>query len=55
MTYPEATVLLLCMVTVPTVRPAAVMAVVAAACVSPARVGTDTCWVTGVNDLIACV
>jgi hypothetical protein len=43
MTSPEATLLLDCVVTVPTVRPAPVIAVVAAACVSPATLGTLTC------------
>src|SRR5204862_1870530 len=42
MTLPEATVLLDCIVTVPTVRPAPVMALVAAACVWPTTFGTAT-------------
>jgi hypothetical protein len=41
-TLPEATLLLDCVVTVPATRPAPVMAVVAAACVSPTTFGTDT-------------
>ena len=40
MTLPDATVLLDCCVTPPTVRPAPVMALVAAACVMPATFGT---------------
>jgi len=43
MTRPEATVGLEAVVTVPRARPAAVIAVVAAACVNPTTVGTDTC------------
>jgi len=42
-TLPEATVLLDCGVTVPRTKPAPVIAVVAAACVSPTTFGTDTC------------
>jgi hypothetical protein len=42
MTSPEATVPLDCLVTAPTVRPAPVIAVLAAACVSPTTLGTDT-------------
>lgn len=42
MTFPEAAVLLDCIVTVPTVRPAPVMAVVAADWVSPTTLGTAT-------------
>jgi hypothetical protein len=42
MTSPEATVLLEAVVTVPSTKPALVMAVVAAACVSPTTFGTDT-------------
>jgi hypothetical protein len=42
MTLPEATVLLDAVVTVPSTRPAPVMAVVAAACVSPTTFGTET-------------
>jgi hypothetical protein len=42
MTLPEATVLLDCGVTVPMVRPAPVMALVAAACVWPTTFGTAT-------------
>src|SRR4029079_12619184 len=42
-TEPAATVALDCVVIVPTVRPAPVMAVDAAACVRPATVGTATC------------
>jgi hypothetical protein len=42
-TVPEATVLLDCVVTVPTTNPALVMEVVAAACVSPTTFGTLTC------------
>src|SRR5205085_6230512 len=43
MTLPAATVLLDCIVTVPRVRPAPVMALVAAACVWPTTFGTATC------------
>ncbi len=43
MTLPEATVLLDCMVTVPSTSPAPVIALVAAACVSPTTFGTLTC------------
>src|SRR5437764_807734 len=43
MTLPAATVLLDCIGTVPTVRPAPVMALVAAACVWPTTFGTATC------------
>src|SRR2546423_15716426 len=43
MTLPAATVLLDCIVTAPTVRPAPVMALVAAACVWPTTFGTATC------------
>ncbi len=43
MTLPEATVLLACVVTVPTTKPAVVMAVLAALCVSPTTLGTLTC------------
>src|SRR5204863_20186 len=42
MTVPEATVVLDCIVTVPRVRPAPVMALVAAACVWPTTFGTAT-------------
>src|SRR5205807_176148 len=42
MTLPEATVLLDCCVTAPLVRPALVMALVAAACVWPTTFGTGT-------------
>src|SRR5580693_2359970 len=42
-TLPAATVLLDCVVTVPTVRPAPVIAVVAAACVNPTTFGTANC------------
>ena len=42
MTSPAATVALDCVVTVPTVRPAPVMAVLAAVCVSPTTFGTVT-------------
>ena len=42
-TFPEATVLLDAVVTVPSTNPAPVMAVVAAAWVSPTTFGTDTC------------
>ena len=42
MTLPEATVLLDCRVTVPSTKPAPVMAVLAPACVSPTTLGTDT-------------
>src|ERR1700688_3509219 len=42
-TLPEGTVLLDIIVTVPTTRPALVMAVVAAACVNPTTFGTNTC------------
>jgi len=42
-TLPDATVELLCWVTVPTASPAPVMAVVAAAWVSPTTLGTETC------------
>src|SRR5438067_12672095 len=42
-TLPEATVVLDCCVTAPTVRPALVMALVAAACVWPTTFGTGTC------------
>src|SRR5204862_8103352 len=45
-TLPEATVVLDCCVTVPAVRPALVMALVAAACVWPTTFGTAT-WVGG--------
>src|SRR5207253_2701783 len=41
-TLPEGTVVLDCIVTVPTVRPAPVMALVAAACVWPTTFGTGT-------------
>ena len=41
-TLPEATVLLAWVVTVPTTRPASVIAVVAAACVSPTTLGMAT-------------
>src|SRR5204862_2780236 len=41
-TLPEATVVLDCCVTVPAVRPALVMALVAAACVWPTTFGTAT-------------
>src|SRR5205814_5938338 len=41
-TLPEATVVLDCCVTVPAVRPAPVMALVAAACVWPTTFGTST-------------
>src|SRR6059058_4425286 len=41
-TLPEATVVLDCIVTVPAVRPALVMALVAAACVWPTTFGTAT-------------
>src|SRR5438067_1673408 len=41
-TLPEATVVLDCCVTAPTVRPALVMALVAAACVWPTTFGTAT-------------
>src|SRR5947208_2286935 len=43
MTLPEATVLLDCIVTAPTVRPAPVMALAAAACVWPTTFGTAIC------------
>src|SRR3989440_1575754 len=43
MTLPAATVLLDCRVTAPRVRPAPVMALVAAACVWPTTFGTATC------------
>src|SRR5205823_1183324 len=43
MTLPAATVLLDCIVTAPTVRPAPVMALVAADCVWPTTFGTATC------------
>jgi hypothetical protein len=42
MTLPDATVLLEAVVTVPSTKPAPVIAVVAAACVSPTTFGTDT-------------
>src|SRR5204863_9401924 len=42
MTLPAATVLLDCIVTAPTVRPAPVMALAAAACVWPTTLGTAT-------------
>jgi hypothetical protein len=42
-TLPEGTVALLDVVTVPSVRLAPVIEVVAAACVSPTTLGTDTC------------
>jgi hypothetical protein len=42
-TLPEGTVLLDIIVTIPTNRPAPVIAVVAAACVNPTTFGTDTC------------
>jgi hypothetical protein len=41
-TKPDATVALDCVVTAPTVRPAPVIALVAAACVAPTTFGTDT-------------
>jgi hypothetical protein len=41
-TLPAGTVVLDCVVTVPSTRPAPVIAVVAAACVSPTTLGTDT-------------
>jgi hypothetical protein len=41
-TLPAATVELLCVVTVPTLRPTPVIAVVAAACVMPTTFGTVT-------------
>src|ERR1700683_4178900 len=44
-TLPAATVPLEAVVTVPTTRPAPVIAVVAAACVSPTTFGTETCAV----------
>src|SRR5207302_1413698 len=43
MTLPAATVLLDCRVTAPRVRPAPVMALVAADCVWPTTFGTETC------------
>jgi len=43
MTSPEGTVLLGAVVTVPTTSPAPVMALEAAACVSPTTFGTATC------------
>src|SRR5213082_2756993 len=43
MTLPAATVLLDCIVTAPTVRPAPVMALAAAACVWPTTFGTAIC------------
>ena len=46
-TSPDATVELLCVVTVPSTSPAPVIAVVAAACVSPTTLGTATCPPTG--------
>ena len=42
-TDPAGTVVLDAVVTVPTVRPAPVIAVVAAACVRPTTLGTATC------------
>src|SRR5262249_20921125 len=42
MTDPDGTVVLDCVVIVPTVRPAFVIAVDAAACVNPTTFGTDT-------------
>jgi len=42
MTLPEATVLLVAVATVPTVKPTPVIAVDAAACVNPTTFGTDT-------------
>jgi hypothetical protein len=42
MTLPEATVLLEAVVTAPTTKPAALMAVAAAACVKPTTLGTET-------------
>ena len=42
-TFPAATVLLVALVTVPSTRPAPLIAMVAAACVSPTTFGTDTC------------
>jgi hypothetical protein len=42
MTLPEATVLLDCVVTVPSVRPAEVIEAVAAAWVRPTTLGTET-------------
>src|SRR6185436_19425369 len=43
MTEPAGTVVLVAVVTVPTTRPAFVIAVVAAACVRPTTLGTATC------------
>src|SRR6185436_9502842 len=43
MTDPAGTVVLVAVVTVPTTRPAFVIAVVAAVCVSPTTLGTATC------------
>src|SRR6476620_10971232 len=43
MTDPAGTVVLVAVVTVPTVRPAPVIAVVAALCVRPTTLGTATC------------
>src|SRR5262245_12989426 len=43
MTRPEGTVVLVWVVTVPRIRPASVIAVVAAACVRPTTFGTATC------------
>ena len=43
MTEPDGTVVLDAVVTVPTVRPAPVIAVVAAVCVRPTTFGTATC------------
>jgi hypothetical protein len=50
-TLPEATVLLDAVVTVPSTKPAPVMAVVAAACVLPTTFGTDT-WAGPVDTTI---
>src|ERR1043165_7782306 len=43
MTDPAGTVVVVAVVTVPTIRPAFVMAVVAAVCVRPTTLGTATC------------
>ncbi len=50
MTLPDATVELLCVVTVPTLRPAPVIAVEAAAWVMPTTLGTETVTGAGPDD-----
>jgi hypothetical protein len=50
-TFPAATVPLDCGVTVPTVSPAPVIALVAATCVNPTTFGTATCRLVTANPL----